>query len=137
MSRHPQRWKHRKSVRRPQTQGVAPGTLIGDPQAPPPVIRAIGYGPDGFEEKSLQTPEDAKTLVDRWPVTWINVDGLGRGEILQAFGKLFALHPLALEDTVNTHQRSKVDDFGDVLFVTSRMVQGPPLVSEQLSLFVG
>ena len=138
MSRHPQRWKHRRqSVRRPQAQGTAPGTLIGDPQAPPPVIRAIGYGPEGVEEKTLQHPDEVQALVARWPVTWINVDGLGRVEIIQAFGKLFGLHPLALEDTVNTHQRSKVDDFGDVLFVTSRMVQGPPLVSEQLSLFIG
>lgn len=70
-------------------------------------------------------------------MTWINVDGLGQAETLQKFGEVFGLHPLALEDTVNTHQRAKADDFGDVLFVTSRMVQGPPLLSEQLSLFVG
>jgi magnesium transporter len=43
---------------------------------------------------------------------------------------------LALEDVVNTHQRSKTDDFGDVLFCVARMVQGPPLVSEQISFFI-
>lgn len=138
MARHPQRWKHRKrSIRRPQTLGTTPGSLVVDPQAPAAVIRAIGYGPEGLEEKTLTSPEDAAQLLARWPVTWVNVDGLGQVDILQRFGKLFSLHPLALEDTVNTHQRAKVDDFGDVLFVTTRMVQGPPLLSEQLSLFVG
>lgn len=138
MARHSQRWKHRKrSFRRPQTLGVAPGTLVVDPQAPAMVIRAICYGPDGIEEQTLGSAEEARPLLERWPVTWINVDGLGQAEVLQQFGAVFGLHPLALEDTVNTHQRAKVDDFGDVVFVTSRMVQGPPLLSEQLSLFVG
>lgn len=138
MARNTQRWKHRKrSLRRPQTLGTAPGTLVVDPQSSAMVIRAIGYGPDGLDERILASADDARALLERWPVTWINVDGLGHAEALQQFGKVFGLHPLALEDTVNTHQRAKADDFGDVLFVTSRMVQGPPLLSEQLSLFVG
>lgn len=138
MARNAQRWKHRKrSLRRPQTLGTAPGTLVVDPQSSAMVIRAIGYGPDGIEERTLAAAEEARPLLERWPVTWINVDGLGQAETLQQFGEVFGLHPLALEDTVNTHQRAKADDFGDVLFVTSRMVQGPPLLSEQLSLFVG
>jgi magnesium transporter len=62
---------------------------------------------------------------------------LGNAEVLQQLGRQFSLHPLALEDTINTHQRAKADDFRDVLFVVIRMVQGPPLVTEQISFFVG
>ncbi|HUQ70399.1 MAG TPA: magnesium/cobalt transporter CorA, partial [Planctomycetaceae bacterium] len=95
------------------------------------------YGPDQHLEQPVPSVDDVAGLVGKAPVTWINVDGLGNAAVIQQLGKIFHLHPLALEDVVNTHQRSKCDDYGDVLFCVARMVSGPPLVSEQISFFVG
>jgi magnesium transporter len=138
MSRRSRRWQHQRgAVRRPGAIGHAPGTVSVDPHAPQPVIRVIAYGPDTFQELKVASVDELAPHLGRAPVTWINVDGLGNAAVVQQLGQLFHLHPLALEDVVNTHQRSKCDDYGDVLFCVARMVQGPPLVSEQISFFVG
>ena len=75
-------------------------------------------------------------------MTWINVEGLGDAGTIEQFGELFGLHRLALEDTVNVHQRAKVEDYGEVLFIVLRMVycaakNGDRCGTEQLSMFLG
>jgi magnesium transporter len=138
MGNHGKRWRQKqRSVRRPGGHRAPPGSLLIDPAAPQPVMRLIAYGPDYFQEESLAAVADIRPFLAAAPVTWVNIDGLGNLAIIQQLGQLFHLHPLALEDVVNTHQRAKCDDYGDVLFVVARMVQGPPLVTEQISLFVG
>lgn len=53
-------------------------------------------------------------------------------------GEMFGLHGLALEDVVHAHQRAKVEDYEDHLFVVGRMVStNGELESEQIALFLG
>ncbi|MBI1347540.1 magnesium/cobalt transporter CorA [bacterium] len=138
MSRKSKRWSHRKrSFRRPASLHADPGTIHVDPGAAPPRMTVVAYGPQELVEQPIQAVSELKQWWGKFPVTWINVDGLGNAEVITELGKLFHLHPLALEDVVNTHQRAKCDDYGDILFCVARMVQGPPLVSEQISFFVG
>lgn len=125
------------SIKRRGVAGAVPGTLTADPSAPQPEITQITYGPQELSERVLP---DLRTLIkadSKAAVTWINVDGLGNAEVIQQLGQKFGLHPLALEDTINTHQRAKADDYQEVLYVVMRMVQGPPLVTEQISFYVG
>ncbi len=110
---------------------------MADPDAPQPSMSVLSYGPEEVREQRLTNPNELPALLGRLPVTWIDIDGLGNADVVQQLGKQFGLHPLALEDTVNTHQRAKVDDYGDILYIVMRMVQGPPLASEQISFFVG
>ena len=120
--------------------GASPGTLLVDPGAPPPVFRAILYGPDRIEERSLESPREARALLDQnWPMVWIQVEGLGSAEAIRQLGELFSLHRLALEDVVNVHQRPKVEDFGDILFLTARSasLKKECLETHQVSLFLG
>jgi magnesium transporter len=44
-------------------------------------------------------------------VTWINVSGIHNVALIESLGKHFDLHPLTLEDIVNTTQRPKVEEF--------------------------
>ncbi len=134
---HSKRRRHEHSLGRPVETGVAPGTVRADPQSPPSVMTVIAFGPTEIHEQRLSDLRELPSLVGKFPVTWVNVDGLGNADVVQQLGKQFGLHPLALEDTVNTHQRAKVDDYGDTLYVVLRMVQGPPLITEQISFFVG
>jgi magnesium transporter len=132
--------RHRQpkySLKRRGLPGAIPGTVAADPAAPQPHITEITYGPQELNERTLKNVDDSSGIVGKLPVTWINVDGLGNADVVQQLGRQFGLHPLALEDTINTHQRAKADDFQDVLFVVIRMVQGPPLVTEQISFYVG
>jgi magnesium transporter len=132
------RWKHKKrSVRRPMTTAAPPGSISVDPAAPQPVMSVIAWGPNELVERAVARPSEIRSLLGQYPVTWVNVDGLGNADVIHELGQLFKLHPLALEDVVNTHQRAKTDDYGDVVFVVARMVQGLPLQTEQISIFVG
>jgi len=112
--------------------------ITADPNSPQPVIRMMGYGPDKIHEKVIVNVEEIRAALGKWPVLWIDVDALGDAAIIEQIGEIFDLHRLALEDVVNTHQRAKVDEFEDRLFVVSHMVQlTSQLETEQVSLFLG
>jgi magnesium transporter len=61
--------------------------------------------------------------------------------VVETVGRHFELHPLAVEDAVNAHQRAKIEVFGDMLFVvmkTARYVDSEELVEiGEVMLFVG
>jgi len=98
----------------------------------------MSYGPDRFEERTLDSLDPIKESLQKWPVTWINVEGLGDAETVAKLGEIFGFHRLALEDVINVHQRAKVDEFGDHLYVVVRMVDYDERTrTEQLSLFLG
>lgn len=138
MSRRSKRWSQRKrSVRRPVEAHADPGSIRVDPHAAQPRITVIAFGPTTYREVTVDRVADVAAWRGQAPILWINVDGLGNGSVIAELGAMFGLHPLALEDVVNTHQRAKVDEYGDTLFCTARMVYGPPLESEQISMFVG
>src|SRR5688572_28593352 len=142
MSRRNRRQKAPKIVRRTQP-GASPGTVVVDPSQPTPTINVIAYGAGEAVEMRAANPAEAKSVVGRRPVTWINIDRLGDARTIEQFGELFGLHRLALEDTVNVHQRAKVESYGEMLFIVLRMVygnregNGGRCGTEQLSLFIG
>jgi magnesium transporter len=132
---------HRRSRlrfrRRKVPVGAPPGTLAVDPEAQPPVIRAMAYGPDTLVEKTLTDPAEVRRFGEGAPVRWINVDGLGAPEVLSRLGAEFGVHRLVLEDVVNLGQRAKVDRYGDQLFIVLRMPLPGIHGTEQVSLLVG
>ncbi|QHI68124.1 magnesium/cobalt transporter CorA [Tichowtungia aerotolerans] len=119
--------------------GLAPGSLVIDPSWPKPAIRVIAYGPDKVEEKPIGNLTELNEYLGKWPVTWINVNGLGDESILRQLGSMFDLHLLALEDVVNLRQRSKVDDYETTLYTAMRMLSlnEERLSGEQVSFFLG
>ncbi|MFH1265097.1 MAG: magnesium/cobalt transporter CorA [Planctomycetota bacterium] len=124
--------------RRRTLPGSVPGTVAVDPEANRPVVRVIRYGPDNLEEKEVADLDSVGKLVDRQSVTWVDVQGLGDAATITRLGEIFNLHPLALEDVVNTHQRAKVEEYGEHLFIVARMLTGgEQLNAEQVSVFIG
>jgi magnesium transporter len=121
---------------RPSVPGAAPGTLNIDPSWPAPIVRAIAYGPDGCTDEAITDPAALGELLGRWPVVWVNVDGLGNETVLRQLGAVFGIHRLALEDVVNLHQRPKVDPYEGYLFLVTRPVQEGE-ETEQVTLFLG
>ena len=98
----------------------------------------IAYGPDDIVEEDIHNLDRLAGIVGRHAVTWINVAGLGDAATIAKLGQIFGLHPLALEDVVNVHQRAKVEEYGDHLYLVGRVVQlAEHLQTEQISLFVG
>lgn len=126
------------AFRRRTEPGAPPGTLVPDPNAPQAQIQVLAYGPDAYEERPLPDLKEVPALLERWPVTWINVEGVGDAATVEALGKVLHLHRLALEDVVHVHQRAKAEPYGDHYFLVARM-PGPeqPWDTEQISFFLG
>lgn len=112
----------------------------------------MAYGPDELVEHHESSLDCLEELLTRHRVTWLNMDGLGDAAMIRQLGERFGLHVLALEDVVHVHQRAKVEDYDDHLFLVVRMPEkleisqdarensGPAIgrvVTEQLAVFVG
>lgn len=130
-------------TRRRSTPGSPPATLLPhlvDGKAVKPTIQLIEYDSGSLEEREIADVAELLSHRDNGKVTWINVDGLGDADVLRALGDMFHLHPLALEDVLNTGQRPKTEVFEDYLFVVAQMVyqdRETRVCGEQVSLFLG
>jgi len=103
-----------------------------------PTTKLIAYGPDSFEERAVDDPGSLKALRGKHPVLWVNVEGSGNAALVLALGEVFGLHELALEDVLTLHQRPKVEEYGDHLYIVARLPSlGKRLESEQVSVFLG
>ena len=122
----------RKSV------GTAPGSLIQREDSPHPVIEVLAYGPDSFVEDHQVSPEKLPGYLEKWPVTWIQVSGLGDPAVIRKIGDLFHLHELSLEDVVEGLQRPKVDVYGHyVLIIGWHAEFRERMEAHQFSIFLG
>ena len=124
----------------PQKVGLSPGSLIhvGTQKVEQSSITFIDY-----DEETLTIEEDVPLesclqLKTSPTVSWINLDGIHDIADVEAFGKAFDLHPLAMEDILNTGHRPKVEDFDDFLLIILKMLsfdaQSNQIQAEQISL---
>ena len=124
--------------------GTPPGTLSIDPQAPPSQLHLVTFGPDSYRDTAHASLDDLAEPLEDGATRWLHVDGLGDADTLRVVGERFGLHPLALEDVVNVHQRPKFEDYEHHLFLVLRVPAPPadgaeavPLHTEQVALWLG
>src|SRR6266513_79373 len=122
--------------------GESPGTLRLREEVVrrKPVVTLIEYDRAHLEERVIEDREELVSHLDNQRVTWINIDGLGDIEILRTLGSQFNLHPLALEDVLDTAQRPKVEQYDNYLFIVAHMLYldgGKVMCGEQVSMFLG
>ena len=130
--------KRKAQVRRRTPPGAPPGTLVADPESPHPKICVAAYGPDEVVEQALSQPRQVQALLNKWPVLWIDVEGLGDADTIRVLGEVLGLHRLALEDVLNVHQRPKLEQYPGYYFIVAHTVTlGDHLETEQLSVFLG
>jgi len=83
---------------------------------------------------------EAAEVTGKDTITWLNIDGLDP-KVIEATGKQYGLHPLLLEDILNTGQRPKCDDYGEYLFLVVKMLKfnekAAEIQLEQVSLVLG
>lgn len=136
--KHAGRHVRRALFRRHTLPGAVPGTVETDPNAEKPRIRIFCYGPDEQQEDDVPGISRVESILRRRPVSWVNITGLGDNQTIHEIGRIFGIHPLALEDIVNVHQQPKAEFYGDSLFLVTRVpVAGPRLETEQVSILVG
>lgn len=119
--------------------GTAPGTLA-EPTTPEPIparIRLVDYSQEKCLVNEDTAAEQCLDYLDRDSVTWVHVQGYPPSDTLRTFGERFHLHPLAMEDVLNTGQRPKVEPFDHQLFLIMSLplLQQDTVITRQVSLF--
>jgi magnesium transporter len=104
--------------------GQPPGTIHTDgaPSTDAVLITVIDYDGDHFTEKQVDQITECFPFRDTETVTWINVDGLGNTRIIEELGRCFTIHPLILEDILNTDQRPKMEDLESYIYLNLKML---------------
>jgi magnesium transporter len=105
--------------------GLPPGApvYVGEPRTEPVTISCLHYSRGGVEEHHNLTPTDCGAFIGKPEVTWININGIHDSEIISHIGEVFGLHPLVVEDIMNTEQRPKMEDHGDSIFMVVKMLE--------------
>jgi magnesium transporter len=124
-------------------RGDPPGTpvFVGERHLESPCISFIQYDSDRIVEMRDVDVSQCKQLHTEAGVTWINVDGLHDVALVSSLAEDFELHPLIVEDILNTTQRPKCDGYDDHFHITLKMLRWDSAEQridvEQVSLVLG
>ncbi len=114
---------------------------MGKHKTEKPVISVIDYNQNFFEATSELSVENTKVFKETDTNSWINLIGIHDTALLEQFGKNFGIHPLALEDILNTQHRPKIEEFDDYILIILKMLffndEGQTIETEQVSLAFG
>jgi len=132
-----------KSVRQKRSKktGLSPGSLVhvGREYAEKSKITLIRYNETIYEEKEVASISDLLREKNNEGIVWINVDGLD-AKLIEDVGGIYDLHPLIMEDILNTDQRPKTEDFGNYIYIVLKNFHNQDSVnmpSEQVSIILG
>jgi len=111
-------------LRSSQKIGLPPGSLvhIGVHKKEQVSISVIDYDAEWVKEVTLDSIDECSVFRNSKTCSWININGLNDIKIIEEVGRLFDIHPLLLEDLLNTNQRPKSEDFTDYIFLTLKML---------------
>ncbi|MDF7816798.1 magnesium/cobalt transporter CorA [Runella sp. MFBS21] len=104
--------------------GLSPGTLVyvGPEVAHDTTLTLVEYNEQYYEHRSLKHLKDCQISGDKPYISWLDVDGIHEPLVIETVGKLHNIHPLVLEDIMNTKQKPKIEFYGDsYVFVTLKM----------------
>jgi len=124
--------KHSKPGAAPGLEALTKGRLAA--RVP---VTVIDYTEDTVTERRLTTVEECRPLKESDSVSWINVDGISDVDLVAHMGKIFGLHPLALEDCIHVPQRPKVEFFESNVYIVTQMITPESPEGEQVSIFLG
>ncbi len=95
---------------RKKSQGAMPGSLIfiGNKKMEKTEIHLMIYNKEQLSETIVGGVDEIPEAVPAGSVLWINVYGLQDAELIGRLGERFSIHPLELEDILNTDQRPKL-----------------------------
>ncbi len=126
-----------------QKAGLPPGSLIhvGDIRGSKVQIRVLDYCADSVNEYEFDNITKALTSPNNGHVRWIEVAGIHRVEVIEKLGNYYDIHPLILEDILNTKQTPKIDQQSEYVFITAKNLayqnDSERIAVQQVSLILG
>lgn len=110
--------------KREENKGLPPGSLvfIGTKKVETPTVEYVSYDSETITEAEFLKVENVpKNNPDK--MQWYNISGLDNAEFMEQIEQRLKIHPLAMEDVMNTGQRAKFEEFDDFAFATLKMLQ--------------
>ena len=102
------------------------------------VVTIVQYNGAVIDEKILRGLECPLPTEDK--VTWYDIRGLKEVPLIEYIGRTFQVHPLAVEDILNTSQRPKWEDYANGVFIIVRALrldkERDGFVAEQVSFYL-
>jgi magnesium transporter len=103
-------------------------------------ITVINYDKGNYEEKEIDNIEDSFETLTNEKKTWINISGIHDVNTVEKIGKKIGLHPLLIEDIVNSGHRPKIEvDDNHMLVILKRLyfdIETDLLKHEQISMIL-
>lgn len=134
--------RKKKKENASRSLGRAPGELVylGDKENLETVLEVHEYTSEEYNTHKTKQIQNILNVKGNNRVTWINVNGLNNAQDITKIGRYFKLHPLILEDIVNTNQRPKIDEFENYIFIVMKMLyhnKENELLTEHISIIIG
>ncbi len=133
-----------KLKRRSKKAGLPPGSLvhIGERLTEKTKISVLDYDENQVNEREIRTVDELRQFKDSPSVTWIQINGIHDTQALEELGTIFGLHPLIMEDILNTDQRPKMEDFCEYIYIVLKAfynhgADNSQISSEQISIVLG
>lgn len=123
--------------------GLPPGSIVyvGEQKVEKVKITLTEYDETNVETYEIKSVDEIDPFTDTPQVTWVSVCGLHETEFLMQIGERFKVHPLVLEDILNTETRPKIEITDDYLFIVMKLItynaEHKILESEQVSFILG
>jgi magnesium transporter len=122
--------------------GLLPGTAVYVGENPPQPTRVNVHIYDAKNYKVLTELnfQAINEALSQGMHIWIDVYGLADTDKITKLCLEYKIHPLVIEDLINTRQRPKLDVIDDYLFIVFKLLESPPdclsYSSEQFSLII-
>jgi magnesium transporter len=96
---------------------------IGDRPALEMDLSIIIYDATSAELINLSTIDELSKYQRESKKLWINISGLKNIDSIKALGKSYNIHPLTIEDILNTEQQPKVEIFDNYKFLSIKAIR--------------
>jgi len=80
------------------------------------------YDAEHYDEKDLVEITEAASIKDQSGVSWLSLDCVQHGDLIEKIGNYFDIHPLVLEDIQTTSQRPKMEAYDHYIYVVCNML---------------
>jgi magnesium transporter len=133
----------KKRIRASKKIGLPPGSVVyvGEQKTEKVKIIVTEYDENDVETYEIKSVDEIEPFTDTPQVTWVSVCGLHETEFLIQIGEKFKVHPLVLEDILNTETRPKIEITDDYLFIVMKLIiynnEQQIFESEQVSFILG
>jgi len=96
---------------------------IGDRPAVEMNLSVITYDSASAQIKNLSDINELIENKNNKKSSWINISGLKDIDAIKRLGELYDIHPLTIEDILNTEQQPKIEIFDEYRFLSIKTIQ--------------